>query len=132
MDNNIKTDLREIGVEGLDWIKLAQDRNSWRATVNTVQKLSASIKGGEILDYLKIPLASEEGLCRMSFTYETRYNSQTEKMSVSATHTHWLSNCPPVFLSTAGISKLQPSSMFYAARCSSRITLEARSLMLQV
>jgi hypothetical protein len=38
-ENNIKMDLREIGFGGVDWIHLAQDRNRWRALVNTVMKL---------------------------------------------------------------------------------------------
>jgi hypothetical protein len=29
-------DLREIACEGVDWMNLAQDRNQWRALVNTV------------------------------------------------------------------------------------------------
>jgi hypothetical protein len=33
---NIKIDLREIGWNGVDWIDLPQDRNKWRAHVNTV------------------------------------------------------------------------------------------------
>jgi hypothetical protein len=33
---NIKMDLREIGWGGMDWIDLAQDRDLWRALVNTV------------------------------------------------------------------------------------------------
>jgi hypothetical protein len=32
----IKMDLREIGWSGMDWIFLAQDRDQWRALVNTV------------------------------------------------------------------------------------------------
>jgi hypothetical protein len=28
-------DLREIGWEGVDWIDMAQDRDQWRALVNT-------------------------------------------------------------------------------------------------
>jgi hypothetical protein len=35
-DNNIKLDLREIGIDGANWIRLAQDRVQWRAFVNTV------------------------------------------------------------------------------------------------
>jgi hypothetical protein len=31
--------LREIGCEGVDWIHLAQDRDHWRAVVNTVMNL---------------------------------------------------------------------------------------------
>jgi hypothetical protein len=32
-------DLGEIGLGGVDWIGLAQDRNRWRALVNSVMKL---------------------------------------------------------------------------------------------
>jgi hypothetical protein len=37
--NNIKMDLREIGIDGVNWIQLAQDRVQWRACVNTVMNL---------------------------------------------------------------------------------------------
>jgi hypothetical protein len=37
--DNIKMDLREIGWDGIDWIDLAQDRDQWRALVNTVMNL---------------------------------------------------------------------------------------------
>jgi hypothetical protein len=37
--DNIKIDLREIGWSGIDWIRLAQDRDQWRALVNTVLNL---------------------------------------------------------------------------------------------
>jgi hypothetical protein len=33
---NIKMDIREIGWDGMDWTELAQDRDQWRAPVNTV------------------------------------------------------------------------------------------------
>jgi hypothetical protein len=32
-------DLREIGWEVVDWIHLAEDRDQWRALVNTVMDL---------------------------------------------------------------------------------------------
>jgi hypothetical protein len=35
-EDNIRMDLGEIGWEGVDWIHLAQDRDQWRALVNTV------------------------------------------------------------------------------------------------
>jgi hypothetical protein len=35
-ENNIKLDLRETGIVGVNWIWLAQDRVQWRACVNTV------------------------------------------------------------------------------------------------
>jgi hypothetical protein len=37
--DNIKMDLREIVWDGMDWIDLAQDRDQWRALVNTVMNL---------------------------------------------------------------------------------------------
>jgi hypothetical protein len=37
--NNIKMDLRDIEWDGMDWIDLAQDRDQWRALVNTVMNL---------------------------------------------------------------------------------------------
>jgi hypothetical protein len=36
---NIKMDLREIGWDGADWMEMAQDRDQWRALVNTVLNL---------------------------------------------------------------------------------------------
>jgi hypothetical protein len=37
--NNINIDLRDIEWDGMDWIDLAQDRDQWRALVNTVMNL---------------------------------------------------------------------------------------------
>jgi hypothetical protein len=37
--DNIKLDLRKIGWDGMHWINLAQDRDQWRALVNTVMNL---------------------------------------------------------------------------------------------
>jgi hypothetical protein len=37
--DNIKIDLREIVWGGVDWIDLAQDRDLWRALLNTVMNL---------------------------------------------------------------------------------------------
>jgi hypothetical protein len=38
-EDNIKMDLREIGINGENWIQLAQDRVQWQACVNTVMNL---------------------------------------------------------------------------------------------
>jgi hypothetical protein len=41
-EDNIKLDLREIGIDGANWIRLAQDRVRWWAFVNTVMNLRVS------------------------------------------------------------------------------------------
>jgi hypothetical protein len=38
-EDEIRMDLREIGWGGVDWIQLSQDRDRWRALVNTVMNL---------------------------------------------------------------------------------------------
>jgi hypothetical protein len=37
--DNIKMDVIKIGWGGVEWIDLAQDRDQWRALVNTVMNL---------------------------------------------------------------------------------------------
>ena len=38
-EGNIKMDLQEIGLEGMDWIDLFQERVRWRALEKAVTKL---------------------------------------------------------------------------------------------
>jgi hypothetical protein len=38
-EDNIKMDLREIGIDGANWIQLAQYRVQWRAYVNAMMNL---------------------------------------------------------------------------------------------
>jgi hypothetical protein len=38
-EDNIKMDLREIGIDGSNWIRLALDRIQWLAFVSTVMNL---------------------------------------------------------------------------------------------
>jgi hypothetical protein len=38
-EDNIKLDLRETGINGANWIWLAQDRVQWLASVNTVMNV---------------------------------------------------------------------------------------------
>jgi len=35
-EDNIKMGLQEVGCEGMDWIKLDQDRDRWQALVNAI------------------------------------------------------------------------------------------------
>jgi hypothetical protein len=38
-EDSIKMDLREIGIDGANWIRLVQDRVQWQAFVNMVMNL---------------------------------------------------------------------------------------------
>jgi hypothetical protein len=38
-EDGIRMDLREIGLACVDWIRLAQDRDRWRAVVSAVMNL---------------------------------------------------------------------------------------------
>jgi hypothetical protein len=54
--DNIKMDLREIGWDGMDWIDLAQDREQWRALVNTVMNLRVATPPALCIQtYRKLP-----------------------------------------------------------------------------
>jgi hypothetical protein len=46
---NIKMDLREIGWDDMDWIDLAEDRDQWRAHMNTVMNLRVPQNAGKFL-----------------------------------------------------------------------------------
>jgi hypothetical protein len=47
--DNIKMDLREIVSDGADWMEMAQDRDQWRALVNTVLNLRVPRNVGKFL-----------------------------------------------------------------------------------
>jgi hypothetical protein len=38
-EDGIRMDLREIALGGVDWIRLAQDRDRWRAVVSAMMNL---------------------------------------------------------------------------------------------
>jgi hypothetical protein len=42
-------DLKEIGWNGMNWIDMAQDRDQWRALVNTILNLRVPSNSGKFL-----------------------------------------------------------------------------------
>jgi len=48
-EDNIKMDFREVGGGG-NWMELAQDRDRWRALVNTVVNLWVPYSAGNFLN----------------------------------------------------------------------------------
>jgi CRISPR/Cas system-associated protein Cas7 (RAMP superfamily) len=48
-EDNIKMDLQEVGCGGMEWIKLAEDRDRWRALVDAVMNLQIPQNGGNFL-----------------------------------------------------------------------------------
>jgi hypothetical protein len=47
--DNIKMDLREMGLGGMDWIDLGQDKDRWRALVYLVMNLRVPKNAGKFL-----------------------------------------------------------------------------------
>jgi hypothetical protein len=62
--DNIKIYLREIGWDGVDWIGMAQDRDKWRALVNTVLSLRVPSNAGGFLRGCTIDSSSRRAQLR--------------------------------------------------------------------
>jgi hypothetical protein len=48
-EDGIRMDLREIGLGDVDWIRLVQDRDRWRAVVSAVMNLGVLAPGVSVV-----------------------------------------------------------------------------------
>jgi hypothetical protein len=62
-------DLKELGVECVDWIHLAQDRDRWLDLVNPVMNFRGSIKGVEFLDLAKRTISFSRNILLQETSY---------------------------------------------------------------
>jgi len=51
--DNVRMDLQEMGCGYMDWIGLAQDRDSWRTLVSAVMNLRVPLNAGNFLTSCK-------------------------------------------------------------------------------
>jgi hypothetical protein len=79
-EDNIRTDLRELGWEGVDWMHLAQDRDQWRAVVNTMMNLRFPWNSW----LAKWIFSSQEWLCPMKLVSQSVSQSVTSFPSFSS------------------------------------------------
>jgi len=52
-EDNIKMDLQEVGLRGMDWIDLAQYSDRWRALVNAVMNIRVPLNAGNFSTKMK-------------------------------------------------------------------------------
>jgi hypothetical protein len=65
-EDRIKMDLQEVGCGGTDWIKLAQERDRWRAFANVVVIFGFhKMRGVSCLAENR--LVSQDGICSMDY-----------------------------------------------------------------
>jgi hypothetical protein len=59
--DNIKMDLTEVGLGGVNWIGLAQDRDKWKGLVNAVMNLLVLQNAGKVSSGYTTEGALEQG-----------------------------------------------------------------------
>lgn len=59
-EDNIKTDLKKVVSDGVDWIQLAHNWNQWRAVVNTVMDLRILQKTGNLFSRQRLSASQKK------------------------------------------------------------------------
>jgi hypothetical protein len=66
-EDNIKMDLKEIGIDWANWIRLAQDRIQWQTFVTTMMILRVPLRNQVIFWQGEWPLAFQRTSCTMEW-----------------------------------------------------------------
>jgi hypothetical protein len=83
----VRMDLREIGLGGVDWIRLAQDREGLRAVVSAVMNLRVlAPRGWENLDSADVLLINERTVMMTTVRSERFQRYQPDSSSVAKRH----------------------------------------------
>jgi hypothetical protein len=57
--DGVRMDLREIGLGGVDWIRLSQDRDRWRAVVSALINLRVLAPWSWLVSYVDFEYSSD-------------------------------------------------------------------------
>jgi hypothetical protein len=81
-------DLRAIGLRGVDWIRLAQDRDRWRAVVSAVMKLQVQVYTHTRIKCVDVKIAYDYHYFQMMMGMFFTQTRSSEKLLVTKTVFH--------------------------------------------
>ncbi|PNF14331.1 hypothetical protein B7P43_G06031 [Cryptotermes secundus] len=88
--DNIRVDLREIGWDGMDWIDLVQDRDQWRALVNTDTQSVCTHRLALYADMLGVQLCHRKQTKNISYLrYGVDSSGSGSEMRIGRAFNEW-------------------------------------------